>query len=210
MRITSACSGSLIIELEAKSGRLLKEELSRYLGYSRFRLRLLPLGREFEVALELRLGGSEVKDEDEVSEDLQLVILELLDASEDLLDACELGRVKDLEALLLRPQAPLPEGLELSAQKGHARCVQLLLEAHALAGAETLRVAARGGHVDVLRILLQAGAPQAVHEKTALQLAAAQGHAAAVQLLLEARAEVNAGREMLVSLSRFLAWFKVK
>ena len=138
------------------SGRLLKEELSRSLGYSRFRLRLLRLV-DFEDALQLRLGGSEVKDEEVASEDLQLVILELLDGSQDLLDACELGRVKHLEALLLRPEAPLAQGLEVSASKGHSGCVQLLLEARASYG-RALHLAAARGHAKAAELLLEARA----------------------------------------------------
>ena len=202
LTIRSAVSGEVIAELQAedfsdKPARLLKNSLLPKIGYSRFCQRLL-------------VDSSELCDDDIVTcTELQLVFVPFCETSlEDywqLGRACRAGFVDELEELLEKPINPnVTDGhqpaLQSAAAVAQVRCVELLLEAGALAdlkdtsGFTALHAAANStgtgsDAVEVMHLLLASGAGINSTTDTGwapLHHATMRGHLEVVRGLLEA------------------------
>ena len=171
LRVASAASGSVILQLDAaetsrwveakRTALQLKQHLAPVVGTPRFRQRLL-----YENA-------GEMHDDDLVgakSMDLQLVILNFWPATskdvENLIWACEENYPEDLDVLLQKPLDPnVPDrdgraALHSAAFAGHISCLRLLLEASADkdawergSGQTPLHVAALNGKLQVRSML---------------------------------------------------------
>ena len=203
LTIRSAVSGEVIAELQAeafsdKPARLLKNSLLPKIGYSRFCQRLL-------------VDSTELSDDDVVTvtcTELQLVFVPFCETSPEdywqLGRACRGGFVDELEELLAKPINPnVTDGREPAIQSAAAfaqvRCVELLLEAGALAdikytrGFTALHAAANStgtgaDAVEVMHLLLASGLGINSTTDTGwapLHHAAMRGHLEVVRGLLE-------------------------
>ncbi|CAE7898202.1 Dapk1 [Symbiodinium microadriaticum] len=140
--------------------------------------------------------------------DMQLLLLPCRAASQnhadDLVSAASSGSVKDVEAILSRPQSPDLRNrsghtaLARASRHGHFEVVRLLLEAKAAPdlqqsdGGTALMGASQNGHSEVLRLLLEARAGKDFMNTfgaTALMMACYHGHVGVARLLLEAGAD---------------------
>ena len=173
-------------EVEDKCVHQLKTSLAKQIGATRFHQRWLA-----EDCSEL--------DDDAVVPcgDVQLVILDFVEAQEDEIDllvtACEENHPDELVDHLCKPLNPdglyerqgFMHALHLAAENGHSRIVQLLLEA--------------GTDTDICDdVHLEdddAYFSNIVEGRRALQLAAREGHSEVVKLLLEAGADKDSADE---------------